>query len=351
MKQTGIKVDPAVFSFKFVTDFIKLEAAKGPVIEAKIRAKWLSLLCPADLNIAFTLRKEDTRPQGMEHVNLVAMNEPGYWNHYFFNSWQYDQETRSRGWSMGPNIELSKPPKAMVPVVVYSEFQKKNLLDRWKGYDPNLVTIIPNMIDRTLFYPGQRAGHPVVGWIGYDHPSKYTKGAEVIPYLAKRFPKVTFEMVHAEPPKFKHEWMKEPLPNVKILTAVPHSRMPEIVRRWHVLVCGSKWENCPSHVREAMACGVPVIAAKVAALPEVAGSQMLLEEMKWGHPPATSMPYEWTEPSLNKYADALSILLNDSAKAKRLSEAAIQESLRGEPHEIAKLWYEFIRKCRDQYSK
>lgn len=78
---------------------------------------------------------------------------------------------------------------------------------------------------------------------------------------------------------------------------------------------------------------------------------MLLEEMKWGHPPATSMPYEWTEPSLNKYADALSILLNDSAKAKRLSEAAIQESLRGEPHEIAKLWYEFIRKCRDQYSK
>ncbi|MCM3700455.1 glycosyltransferase family 4 protein [Paenibacillus macerans] len=354
MKLSKTMEGRAAFKFKFVTEYLRLEAAKGPVIEAKIRAKWLSLLQPIDLDIAFTLNNRESLPPGLEHVKTVPIHEPGYWNHYFFNSWQMEQETGSGGgFSIGPNIDLSKPPKVLVPVVVYSEYQKRNLLKKWPHYDPSLITVIPNMIDRSRFSLGQRASKPVVGWIGYDHPSKYTKGAEVIPYLAKRFPSVDFEMIHAEPPKYKQEWMKENLPNVKIMNSVPHSRMPEMMRRWHVLVCGSKWENCPSHIREAMACGVPVIAAKVAAIPEVAESQILLEDMKWGHPPVTSMPYEWTESSLNKFAEALYELLTEAGKAKRLSELAVQESMKGDPRKISDLWFQFMRKCRDscQYNR
>lgn len=338
-----------VFQFKFVSDYFRTEVAKGPVLAANLRAKWLSQLCPSDLKIAFAMYKGQTPLYGAEHVKLIDKADPGWWNHYFFNSWQLNQEKGTTGWSVGPNIDLSKPLHAMVPLVVNSNYQKEVVLRQWSDYNPDMITVIPNMVDNTLFNPGQCSEQRIIGWIGYDHPSKYTKGVEVIPYLAKRFPHLNFEMVHASEPKFQYEWMKEPLPNVTIHRRVAHHDMPDLIRRWYVIVSGSKWETGATHIKEAMACGVPVIAANVAVLPEVASSQVLIKEMKWGHPPETSHPYQWTEASLEKYAMALQELISDSGKRRKRSELAIKESQKTFPPEISELWFQFMRKCRDHY--
>lgn len=351
MERFGFRAEkPSAFQFKFITDYFQIADAKGPVLAANMRAKWLSLLSPVDLKIAFAIYKGQTPMYGAEYVKIVDKNEPGWWNHYFFNSWQVHQETTATGWSVGPNIDLSKPLKAMVPLVVNSNYQKQLVLARWKDYDPSLITVIPSMVDRNLFTPGRRAQEPIVGWIGYDNPSKYTKGVEVIPYLARQFPKVTFEMVHGAVPQFQEEWMKEHLPNVRILTKVPHQRLPEVIRRWHVLVCGSKWETGATHVKEAMSCGIPVIAASIGTLPEVASTQLLLPDMKYGFPPETSRPYEWTKPSLQKFADALQDLLGDQRLQKKLSRTALRESSFASPIYVSEQWFQFMRKCRDQYS-
>ncbi|MNW52611.1 D-inositol-3-phosphate glycosyltransferase [compost metagenome] len=338
--------DQGVFQFKFVSDYFRLEEAKGPILAANLRAKWLSLLQPADLKIAFAMYKGQVSLYGAEYVELISKDAPGWWNHYFFNSWQIEQEKGISGWSVGPNIDLTKPLNAMVPLVVNSNYQKKIVLRNWKHYDPSLISVIPNMVDRTLFSPGERAPEPTVGWIGYDNPSKHTKGVEVIPYLAKHLPHVQFEMIHAVEPRFQHEWMPVQLPNVKIYKKIPHYQMPEIIRRWHVLISGSKWETGATHVKEAMACGIPVIAASTGALQEVATSQVLLQNMTWSHPPATSRPYLWTDLSLQKYAEALNELLVNPDKRRKYSRAAIKESALASPEAISDLWFQFMRKCR-----
>ncbi|MNW42463.1 Glycosyl transferases group 1 [compost metagenome] len=338
-----------VFQFKFVSHYFQVEGAKGSILEANMRAKWLSLLCPDDLRIAFAMNKGQVPMYGAEYVELVDKREAGWWNHYFFNSWDLNQETGKTGWSVGPNIDLSQPLKAMVPLIVYSNYHKSIVLKKWNHYDPNLITVIPNMVDDTLFNPGADCQRGIIGWIGYDHPSKYTKGPEVIPYLAKRFPYLNFEMVHASEPKFQDEWMKEPLPNVTIYQKVAHYDMPDLIRRWHVLISGSKWETGATHIKEAMACGIPVIAADVAVIPEIASSQMLLKDMMWGHPPHTTHPYQWTDTSLERYAQALNELISDTDKLKKLSFAAIEESKATFPPKIAEQWFRFMRKCRDCY--
>ncbi|MNW41677.1 Glycosyl transferases group 1 [compost metagenome] len=339
-----------VFQFKFISDYFQIKDARGPVLAANQRAKWLSQLCPDDLRIAFAMYKGQVPMYGAEYVELVDRREAGWWNHYFFNSWQlYEQEKGATGWSVGPNIDLTKPLTAMVLLVVNSNYQKRLVLRKWTHYDPDLITVIPNMVDNTLFSPGERSEQITIGWIGYDNPSKYTKGVEVIPFLAKRFPHLNFEMVHAAEPQFQYEWMKEPLPNVKIYHNIAHVNMPDLVRKWHVLISGSKWETGATHVMEAMACGIPVIAADVAVFPEVASSQLLLKDMKIGHPPHTTLPYQWTDPSLERYAQALNELISDADKLKKLSLAAIEESKATLPPKIAEQWFRFMRKCRDCY--
>lgn len=334
-----------MFRFKFVLDYFQKGGASGPTVGANVKAKWLSRLCPDDLEIAFAPYPGQRPLYEPEAVKMVEQDEAGWWNHYFFNSRLTSQE-KGNLWSLGPNIDVAKPISNHALTVVLSQYHKKKLLEKWL-LPSEKVVIIPNMVDEELFYPGKKESRFTVGWIGYDHPSRMTKGVEVIPFLARMFPHIQFEMVHARQPKFLKEWLPHPLPNLKILTTIPHRRMGAIIRRWHVLVCGSKWETFGSHIVEAMACGVPVIAPQVGAIPEVASSQLLLENMKWGHPPQVKYPYDWTQESLERYAEALARLHKDQHLYQTLARRAVLESKRFSPKIVAQKWFDFMYKCRE----
>ena len=96
-----------------------------------------------------------------------------------------------------------------------------------------------------------------------------------------------------------------------------------------------------------MASGVPVIAPKVAALPEVASSQILLEDLKWEKSIKEPKVLMWSEESKERFALALDELLRDRRGYKKLVGNALEESKKSSPENIAKLWFDFMYKCRD----
>lgn len=332
-----------MFKFRFILDYFQYHEARGPTVEANTRAKWLSELCPADLQIAFAPNQGQVPLYSPEIVQLVDKEAQGWWNHYSFS--RFVPESPGNAWSLGPNIDPSLRPPGHIPLAVYSQYQLDNLLKRWNGLK-NTVHIIPVIVDPARFHPGPKEKRITVGWIGNDHPIRMTKGVEVIPYLAERFPDIQFEMIHGSKPKFMHEWLPRLLPNLRIRSEVPHHLMPEVVRRWHVQVCASKWENGPAHVVEALASGVPVIAASVGAIPEVAPGQMLLNDMKWGQPPQVARPYDWTKESLERFADALDRLLTDTKLYELKKRQALDAAQLAAPVRIAQKWFDFIYDCQ-----
>jgi glycosyltransferase involved in cell wall biosynthesis len=317
----------------------------GPLVQANLQAKWLTEWCPPDLVIAFAPVKNDVPFHHSLKTKLVSSHEPADWKHYFNdNIWPGSDPGRC---SFGPSLVLEKTGRLdtiaqhRIPLVTISEYSKSQVLDGW-DYDPRMIHVMPNMID-PMFKPGEKAQQFTVGWIGYDHPDRWVKGAEVIPYLAQQFPDIQFEMVFATMPRYQHEWMPQPLPNVRIYTQVLHTQMPSIVQRWHVLASGSKHETGGAHIAEAMACGVPVICAGVGALPDTARGQVILENtQRW-----YKYPHEWTPATLKMYAEALQQLLRDKTWYASKVQAALTRSADFHPRNIADLWFQFMYQCRD----
>jgi glycosyltransferase involved in cell wall biosynthesis len=57
--------------------------------------------------------------------------------------------------------------------------------------------------------------------------------------------------------------------NVRFMDAVPHESIPEIMNTADVFALPSEFEGSPTVVREALACGIPVVATRVGNIPEV----------------------------------------------------------------------------------
>jgi glycosyltransferase involved in cell wall biosynthesis len=335
-----------MFRFTFIPyEFYVNGEMGGPLVQANLLAKWLSELSPPDLDISFSPIRGNIPFMVTHKLKIVPLNQSSDWRHYFNdNIWPGTNPIRS---SFGPNLVLEKEgivkriEKNKIPLVTCSEYSKTSVLDGW-DYPSELVYSIPNIVD-SKFQPGAKSPQPTVGWIGYDSPDRWVKGAEVIPFLAERFPHIQFEMIFALAPCFQHEWMPRPLPNVKIYSQVLHTKMPEIIQKWHILVSGSKHETGGAHVAEAMACGIPVICAGVGALPETAEGQILLEGTKRWY----KYPYNWTPDTLEKYAEALDQLLSDEELYRTKVCMALKKSREYRPDKIAGQWFDFIYCCRD----
>jgi glycosyltransferase involved in cell wall biosynthesis len=66
--------------------------------------------------------------------------------------------------------------------------------------------------------------------------------------------------------------------NVKFLDYVPYEQLPLLLNQALALIFPSLWEGFGLPTLEAMACGTPVIASAVSAIPEVAGEAAILVE-------------------------------------------------------------------------
>ncbi|QCR33957.1 hypothetical protein [Lysinibacillus sp. SGAir0095] len=146
-----------MFKFRFILDYFRTQDALGPIIENSLRAKWLTKLCPNDIELAFAPNEGQKPLYEPEKVRIVSKTEPNWWNHYSFNSFQTDP--KEKNFSLGPNLYLNQRPETTIPLVVYSQWQKGIVLNKWNQYPEQYIKVIPNMVDYSLFKVGEKSKH------------------------------------------------------------------------------------------------------------------------------------------------------------------------------------------------
>lgn len=97
---------------------------------------------------------------------------------------------------------------------------------------------------------------------------------------------------------------------VKFLSYVPYEQLPILLNQALALIFPSLWEGFGLPVLEAMACGTPVIASKLSAIPEVTGDAAILID------PTQSAAI----------AQALTQVANDRQTREQLSQASIKRA-------------------------
>ncbi|MGH9162954.1 MAG: glycosyltransferase family 4 protein [Vicinamibacteraceae bacterium] len=123
------------------------------------------------------------------------------------------------------------------------------------------------------------------------------------------------------------------LDNVLDMTgAVSEDHLLALYRGASVLVCASRYEGFGFPVLEAMACGVPVIAARAGALPEVTGDAAVLIDPD-------------DVPAL---ADAIEALLWNRDRAVALRQAGLQRARQFTWRHTAEATLEAYRACADR---
>ncbi|HEX8616500.1 MAG TPA: glycosyltransferase [Thermoanaerobaculia bacterium] len=118
--------------------------------------------------------------------------------------------------------------------------------------------VIPHGVDVNLFTPGSRDDARAVLGIKRD--------ARVVALDGARDPRMKgLDIVRAAV-----EIARETLPNVElfVIRNVPPEQMPLVDRAADALICASKSEGSPNVVKEALACGTPVIAVPVGDVEE-----------------------------------------------------------------------------------
>lgn len=198
-----------------------------------------------------------------------------------------------------------------------------------RGTDPGRIRVIPNGVDTGVFRPdpaaparlralaGAGEGARLVGVVARLHPVKghdlFLRAAAALLGGPPDLPDVRFLVVGAGEPAYRREL--EALaarlglgPRVAFLGE--RADVPALLAGLDVAVVPSRFEGFSLSVLEAMACGVPVVATAVGAVPEIVvdGANGLLV------PGGDAV----------KLAGAVGALLRDRALAGRLARAGLE---------------------------
>jgi glycosyltransferase involved in cell wall biosynthesis len=130
-------------------------------------------------------------------------------------------------------------------------------------------------IDRDLFFPTKPFDerNNVIGYVGRLHESKGIMNfVRAIPLLIQRFKDLRFVIIGEGvlEERITDELERENASNYVTCTGwVPHEALPRYLNDLKILVLPSYSEGLPGVVQEAMSCGVPVLATKVGAIPDM----------------------------------------------------------------------------------
>eukprot|EP01062_Namystynia_karyoxenos_P029588 TRINITY_DN22211_c0_g1_i1.p1 TRINITY_DN22211_c0_g1~~TRINITY_DN22211_c0_g1_i1.p1 ORF type:complete len:485 (+),score=111.54 TRINITY_DN22211_c0_g1_i1:86-1540(+) len=148
---------------------------------------------------------------------------------------------------------------------------------------PSKVSVIPNAADTSVFTPpeamrGRTWGTSCADCITIVVITRlvYRKGADLlvdlIPEVCRRHPRVRWVVGGDGPRKLQVEQMIERndlFARVELLGAVPHDRVPEVLRRGQIFVNTSLTEAFCIAILEAASCGLLVVSTGVGGVPEV----------------------------------------------------------------------------------
>jgi glycosyltransferase involved in cell wall biosynthesis len=136
------------------------------------------------------------------------------------------------------------------------------------------IDVIHNAVDTTLFSPGRRQSEKdVILFTGRLISAKGIRYlVEAIPKVLRKFPEASFLFIgpgNSLPYERRLRELNVPQTNYKFLGYLKEAKdVVEYYRAASIYVAPTLYENLPIRVLEAMACGVPVIASNVCAIPE-----------------------------------------------------------------------------------
>ncbi|WP_224364807.1 glycosyltransferase family 4 protein [Hyalangium versicolor] len=171
--------------------------------------------------------------------------------------------------------------------VAFGETVKQNLLTR-PGYAERPSRYIPMGVDVELFQPDRAAGAeflrelgweaegpPVVGYLGRFVPEK---GVELLRGVLERLTTPWRALFVGGGPQEAslREWARRQGDRVRVVTGVPHARVPRVLNAMDVLCAPSqttpRWkEQFGRMLAEGFACGVPVLTSDSGEIPHTAG--------------------------------------------------------------------------------
>lgn len=130
--------------------------------------------------------------------------------------------------------------------------------------------VIYNGVDTTLFHPpakDKRLGkvQKKLRLIFIGNLNK-EKGLDYLFAAVEKMPDVSLAIVGDGP---LLSYYRRKYPQVSFLGKLPHADLPNIINQHDIVVHPSYVESIPNVILEAMACGKPVIAARVYGIPEV----------------------------------------------------------------------------------
>ena len=168
-------------------------------------------------------------------------------------------------------IAYDRAARAAAAVVVTSEFVRQRALEVL-GLFPERVHVIPLAIDHDVFSPGDEEPerlllYPAQPWPHKNHPRLF----EAFAALRETRPQLRLVLTGGG-----HERLGALPDGVESLGFVTPTELASLYRRAACLVFPSLYEGFGLPPLEAMACGCPVAASNVGALPEVCGNAAVL---------------------------------------------------------------------------
>ncbi len=183
------------------------------------------------------------------------------------------------------NLALALPRASRVVVVSEALGEQAVAL----GVDRRRIAVVSNGIDRALFtVRDQRAARDAVGWrrdgrmVLYCGRMVREKGIfellEAFARIAEAEPDLSLAMLGDGPARAEAEAIARPLgERVTFLGARPLPEVPVWMSASSIVTLPSHNEGSPNVVREALACGRPVVATAIGGIPELLTSPMLGE--------------------------------------------------------------------------
>lgn len=133
----------------------------------------------------------------------------------------------------------------------------------------NRVVVVPNYVDFSLFRLNPAVVHEQ-GRILFVGRLEFQKNVEALIEAVQRLNGATLTIVGDGSLRSRLESQaRAGSGRVEFVGRLPQERLPELLWRSEIFVLPSRWEGNPKALFEAMACGVPVVGARVPGIQEV----------------------------------------------------------------------------------
>jgi glycosyltransferase involved in cell wall biosynthesis len=168
-------------------------------------------------------------------------------------------------------VAYDRATKSAQAVVVTSEFVRGRALEQLE-LDPTRIHVVPHAINHTFFRPGDEPREPILLYPARAWPHKnHTRLFEAFAILRKHDPSLRLVLTGGG-----LERLGQLPENVERWGIVPAAELASLYRRAACLVFPSLYEGFGLPPLEAMACGCPVAASNMTAIPEVCGDAAVL---------------------------------------------------------------------------